>query len=173
MRRLFLLVVLQITFLFNAACNAVTLGSINIILKANLIEKGCNISVGGQEQTVNLGNWSGTYFNVPGKKSNKIPFAINIEDCAAVSDIGITLYGISNSLDKRLLSTTLGSSLAILVTNDNGNELSVGTQFVYNISNIITGGKATLKFNAQYKSMLVPVATGDANSDAVLAIDYL
>ncbi|WP_407719124.1 fimbrial protein [Enterobacter kobei] len=90
-----------------------------------------------------------------------------------MSQIKLTLLGKSNAIDSALLSTTLGSSVGILLTDSSGMRLPVGRPKTYNISNSITGAKVILNFNAQYKALVIPVMTGNANADSVIAIDYI
>lgn len=173
MYNIIVLFILNASLLFISLAQSVTLGTVNIVLKANLIEKGCNVSVASKVQTVDLGSWASSYFTFAGKESRKIPFAIALEDCAYVSDVNVILHGVGNTIDKSLLSTTLGMSLAILITDDKGNKIPVGNKITYNITNIISEGKVLLHFNAQYKAMSHPVSIGAANSDAYISVEYL
>ncbi|ENZ9096441.1 MULTISPECIES: fimbrial protein [Enterobacter] len=173
MKKFFLKILFSSTITFSYIANPMTLGSVNVILRANLIEKGCDISVGSDEQFVDLGSWASSYFYFAGRESRKIPFSITLENCENISQIKLTLLGKSNAIDSTLLSTTLGSSVGILLTDSSGMRLPVGRPKTYNISNSITGAKVILNFNAQYKALVIPVMTGNANADSVIAIDYI
>ena len=152
------------------------IGSVNLIMKANLLSNACTISPATINQTVDLGTWAVKQFKetprgVPPKK-----FIINLIDCGPLATgVKIKFSGVADPVNNTLFKLNTGSTasnIGISILDRNKNIIKPNTEtIVYPIN--INYLNIPLEFYAQYVATSNSVGGGTANSQATFMLEYL
>ncbi|MBS4431864.1 fimbrial protein [Pectobacterium punjabense] len=152
------------------------LGLTNVRLTATLLANSCSVSVGTQEQTVELGTWSSKQFAMGSQNPNPTRFEIVLENCgAAASGVEVTFYGSAPTADNTLLALNASSSatnIAVAILDSERRRLALGLPTpIYALS--ANAARVALVFYGQYVAIGTPVTVGSANADATFTLTYL
>ncbi|NDK97545.1 fimbrial protein [Photorhabdus bodei] len=139
-----------------------------IKFRGTILENGCTIS-GGKDQEVNFGKISKIAFgNVPGTVAITKDFSIELTSCPKDSNIDIEFSGTKDTHDPNLYSTKV-SGAGVLLTKANGDKINANTK----ISGYkITGGSTSIPLIAKLQSTHATVGHGTINSDVNFTLIY-
>ncbi|MGJ3348190.1 fimbrial protein [Morganella sp. Je.2.23] len=152
------------------------IGSINLIMKANLVSNACTITPGTMNQTVDLGTWAVKQFQETPRGVPPKRFTINLIDCGPLAaGVKVTFSGTADSVNNTLFKLDAGSTatnLGISILDRNKNTVKPNTEtIVYPLYPDATN--IPLEFYAQYVATGNPVGAGTANSQATFTLEYL
>ncbi|EMD6372375.1 type 1 fimbrial protein [Morganella morganii] len=152
------------------------IGSINLIMKANLVSNACTITPGTMNQTVDLGTWAVKQFKETQRGVPPKRFVINLIDCGPLaSGVKVKFSGTVDPVNNTLFKLDAGSTatnLGISVLDRNKSVVKPNTEtIVYPLRPDATN--VTLEFYAQYVATANSVGAGTANSQATFTLEYL
>ncbi|GKW25973.1 fimbrial protein [Pectobacterium carotovorum subsp. carotovorum] len=152
------------------------LGLTNMRLTATLLANSCSVSVGTQEQTVDLGRWASKQFAVGSQNPNPTRFEIVLENCGvAASGVEVTFYGSAPTADNTLLALNASSSatnIAVAILDSERRRVALGLPTpIYALP--ANAARVALVFYGQYVALGTPVTVGSANADATFTLTYL
>ncbi|HDS3819414.1 fimbrial protein [Morganella morganii] len=152
------------------------IGSINLIMKANLVSNACTITPGTMNQTVDLGTWAVKQFKETPRGVPPKRFVINLIDCGPLaSGVKVKFSGTVDPVNNTLFKLDAGSTatnLGISVLDRNKSVVRPNTEtIVYPLRPDATN--VTLEFYAQYVATANSVGAGTANSQATFTLEYL
>ena len=152
------------------------IGSINLIMKANLVSNACTITPGTMNPTVDLGTWAVKQFKETPRGVPPKRFVINLIDCGPLaSGVKVKFSGTVDPVNNTLFKLDAGSTatnLGISVLDRNKSVVRPNTEtIVYPLRPDATN--VTLEFYAQYVATANSVGAGTANSQATFTLEYL
>lgn len=152
------------------------IGSINLIMKANLVSNACTITPGTMNQTVDLGTWAVKQFQETPRGVPPKQFFIELIDCGHLaSGVKVKFSGtvdpVNNTLFK-LDAASTATNIGISVLDRNKDVIKPNTEtIVYPLRPDATN--IPLVFYAQYVATANSVGAGTANSQATFTLEYL
>lgn len=169
------LLLLAMLFVFSPASRA-DLGMINIHLKATIIAKGCSVSSGSQEQTVNLGETAIKQLKNNGGKGSPVPFTIILDECDGKENkVKITFSGKKDSIDPTILAITgtnnVAQNVGVAILDKDRNKIVLNAAYT-DYKTIVDVKTLVMNFYGQYWITGPNVTTGEANADATFTVDY-
>ncbi|RUT67399.1 fimbrial protein [Morganella morganii] len=164
-----------LTTLFSSAAVS-DIGSINLIMKANLVSNACTITPGTMNQTVDLGTWAVKQFQETPRGVPPKRFVINLIDCGPLATgVKVKFSGTADSVNNTLFKLDAGSTarnIGISILDRNKNVVKPNSEtIIYPVSPDYT--IIPLEFYAQYVATGNPVGAGTANSQATFTLEYL
>ncbi|MFU0922363.1 fimbrial protein [Kluyvera sichuanensis] len=137
----------------------------------------CSVDLGSQNQSVPMGTISSQNFVNPGDRSSVAPFSITL-NCpdGSVTGATVTFSGTPDTTDQTLLAldneTGMASGVAILLADQNGNKINLGT--ASSVYSLTQGASNALQFTAQYTALVGgdSITVGTANATAQFVINY-
>ncbi|WP_029592652.1 fimbrial protein [Franconibacter pulveris] len=163
------------TAVLSASCAFANAGTVNF--QGKIIDAACDVDVGTQNQTVQLGAYNKSEFTQAGDKTAATKFNIVLKNCpATVTGAKVRFDGTPETKDSTLLaidSSVAGAATNVainLMTADKADlPLSGTNSYVYNLTD---AGDNTLNFYAQYEATAAGVTAGPANAVANFSVDY-
>ncbi|MEE3652708.1 MULTISPECIES: fimbrial protein [unclassified Brenneria] len=151
------------------------LGMSNIQLTATLVANGCSVSVGSQEQTVDMGTRASKQFTAGNRSAPPVRFVINLESCGpATSGVETVFNGNIDGDDGTLLalsSDSTAANLGIAILDKDYQRIPIGQgSTVYPLT--ASAGSAQLVFYGQYVATKNNVTPGTANGDVTFTLNY-
>ncbi|AXW86077.1 hypothetical protein AU512_12285 [Lonsdalea iberica] len=152
------------------------LGSTNLQFSATLLSNSCAVSVGSQEQTVNMGTLATKQFAVNKTGAAPVRFVVNLESCgSAASSVTATFSGTADTNDSTLLALNSGSTathVGIAILDKDRQRIPLGNA---SEQYPLTAGasNAQLVFYGQYIATQSSVTAGTANGDVTFTLNYL
>ncbi|HCU0879710.1 fimbrial protein [Morganella morganii] len=152
------------------------IGSINLIMKANLVSNACTITPGTMNQTVDLGTWAVKQFQETPRGVPPKQFFIELIDCGHLaSGVKVKFSGTVDSVNNTLFKLDTGSTatnIGISILDRNKDVIKPNTEtIVYPLRPDATN--IPLVFYAQYVATANSVGAGTANSQATFTLEYL
>lgn len=152
------------------------IGSINLIMKANLVSSTCTITPGTMNQTVDLGTWAVKQFQETPRGVPPKRFTINLIDCGPLATgVKVKFSGTPVQVNNTLLKLDAGSTatnLGISILDRNKDVIKLNTEtIVYPLHP--DEPNIPLEFYAQYVATGNPVGAGTANSRVTFTLEYL
>lgn len=152
------------------------IGSINLVMKANLVSNACTITPGTMNQTVDLGTWAVKQFQETPRGVPPKQFFIELIDCGHLaSGVKVKFSGTVDPVNNTLFKLNTGSTatnIGISVLDRNKDVIKPNTEtIVYPLRPDATN--IPLIFYAQYVATASPVGAGTANSQATFTLEYL
>ncbi|KGP45516.1 fimbrial protein [Morganella morganii] len=152
------------------------IGSINLIMKANLVSNACTITPGTMNQTVDLGTWAVKQFQETPRGVPPKQFFIELIDCGHLaSGVKVKFSGTVDPVNDTLFKLDAGSTatnIGISVLDRNKDVIKPNTEtIVYPLRPDTTN--IPLVFYAQYVATGNSVGAGTANSQATFTLEYL
>lgn len=152
------------------------IGSINLVMKANLVSNACTITPGTMNQTVDLGTWAVKQFQETPRGVPPKQFLIELIDCGHLaSGVKVKFSGTVDPVNNTLFKLNTGSTatnIGISVLDRNKDVIKPNTEtIVYPLRPDATN--IPLIFYAQYVATASSVGAGTANSQATFTLEYL
>lgn len=152
------------------------IGSINLIMKANLVSNACTITPGTMNQTVDLGTWAVKQFQETPRGVPAKQFFIELIDCGHLaSGVKVKFSGTVDPVNNTLFKLDAGSTatnIGISILDRNKDVIKPNTEtIVYPLRPDATN--ISLAFYAQYVATANSVGAGTANSLATFTLEYL
>lgn len=152
-----------------------TNGNGTVNFTGEIVDKGCDIDSGSQNQSVDMGSvWAKT-FTTAGDTSLGKDFTIKLINCPTeVTTNGATLRfdGVAASADNKILKlddTSVATGVGIQIKDDAGNIVPL---FADSKVYTLVEGTNELKFTARYISTAATVTAGAANSSTQFTVNY-
>jgi len=146
--------------------------TVNLRIKAVIVDRACTVTTESQNINVELGKWTTNNMTNIGDQTRLIPFSILLEDCSA-KKVSVAFQGQKDTNNSQLLALSNNSSasnIAIGISDQNQKLLPLG-QFTQPVS-INTSNKIQLNFFANYIVTRNSTTAGTANSTANFIINY-
>lgn len=152
------------------------IGSINLIMKANLVSNACTITPGTMNQTVDLGTWAVKQFQETPRGVPPKQFFIELIDCGHLaSGVKVKFSGTVDPVNNTLFKLDAGSTatnIGISILDRNKDVIKPYTETI--VYPLRPGGTGiSLVFYAQYVATANSVGAGTANSQATFTLEYL
>lgn len=165
------LLIVSSTF-FTSLVYADPVVTVNLRIKAVIVDRTCTVATESQNVNVDLGKWATNNMINIGNQTRLTPFSILLKDCSA-KKVSIAFQGQKDTNNSQLLALSNNSSasnIAIGIFDQNQQLLPVA-QFTQPVS-IDSSNKIQLNFFANYIVTRKSATAGTANSTANFIVNY-